>query len=76
MPVQKLAPWLEPVATYLEVWRMVEEQEPPLGATEDELTFLRSEARIHGLHVDDQVIEFLKFVNGTSFNTWLFCGAL
>jgi hypothetical protein len=75
MQAKELAPWLEPVARYLELWRKVGKEEPPAGATGDEIARLLEQARLHGLHVNDQVVEFLTFVNGTSFDGCNFAGA-
>lgn len=65
---EPLSSWLEPVAKFLAVERKVTEEQPEMGASDEQIARFRNEATIHSLHVDEQYIEFLRFVNRISFD--------
>jgi len=65
---ETLSSWLEPVSKFLAVERKVTEEQPEMGASEEQIARFRSEATVHSLYVDEQYVEFLRFVNGVSFD--------
>lgn len=65
--------WLKPVEKYLAVERKMTE-EPSQGASETQIGRFLEEAGVHSLYVDQQYVEFLRFVNGTDFDGLSFAG--